>query len=227
MLETYTPPPLVQTYIERLQKTLPKLRLVKKESSALMRAIGWFFSKTRINPGFMTEYVTTLGYTIYIPKSAEKWSEDSFLGVMMHEGIHAKDRKKYGMALFSATYLAPQILVLLSLFAVLAAVSSGWLWMLLFLLCGAPLPSIGRFHWELRAFRAQLMIAKMAYFFNDEQMQQQRDWVVSRLATNLYYFALPMPKYIDNKLKDMSFVAKPEYQDCLTFLKEQGIAVSQ
>ena len=66
--------------------TVPGARIVPNESSRLMRAVGWFFRVTRINPRF-AEYVTVVGRTVYAPGEllddpARAWP------VVGHELVH-------------------------------------------------------------------------------------------------------------------------------------------
>jgi hypothetical protein len=72
-----------------------KYKIVAKEDSTLMKIIGklLFFNK-----GFMTNYVTTLGSTIYAPGG-----EISDI-TLQHELVHVKDWKRWNI-LFSLSYL--------------------------------------------------------------------------------------------------------------------------
>lgn len=64
-----------------------KYRIVKKSDSKLMRLIGWILKP--FNKTFMTQYVTTIGSTIYSP-----WEviDD---GLLQHELQHVSDSKKF------------------------------------------------------------------------------------------------------------------------------------
>jgi hypothetical protein len=117
-----------------------------KDKSLLMKALGklLFF-----NPNFMKSYITTLGNTIYFP--TEEWlknNRDSAAASMAHELVHVSDSKEIGLVIFSYTYLFPQVISLLSLFA-LGGSSLLWLLFLVFLV---PIPSPLRTYWELRGY---------------------------------------------------------------------------
>ena len=73
-----------------------KYRIVKKSDSKLMRAIGWVLKP--FNKTFMTQYVTTIGSTIYSP-----WEviSDSLL---QHELQHVSDSKKFPV-IYELSYL--------------------------------------------------------------------------------------------------------------------------
>ena len=102
-----------------------------KEESKLMKIIAkiLFF-----NPKFMTDYITTIGSTVYFPR--EDISNDvTVWEVLPHEMIHADDSRRLG-PLFGFLYLFPQILAILSLLAFGALGGNlNWLYWLLFLHC--------------------------------------------------------------------------------------------
>lgn len=211
-------PKIVSDYIENIAQkyTKNKIKIVKKSDSKLMRLIGWFFSITKINPKFMENYYTTIGSTIYVPdRSLEsRISAITLLGVVIHECIHIKDNAKYGM-LFNISYLFPQILAVFSLLSLLAIFFSKlWLLCLLFLLWLAPIPSMPRYFWEIRAYRTAFLI------FSDEEIirSEIRKWISNELTTRYYYWTWPFPKYIDKDLSDMSFLEREEYKEIKEFL---------
>jgi hypothetical protein len=220
--ETINLPEIVKKYIDEVGQKYSKkeIKLVLKSKSKLMKLIGWFFSVTKINPKFLSNYYTTLGSTIYIPDKALSANLFDLLGVIIHECIHIKDHSKYGM-LFVISYLFPQILAVFSLFSLLAIwFSKFWLLCLLFLLFLTPLPAWFRYVWEIRAYRTNLLLFLNE---NDEIKEQIRNWIISQLSKQYYYFTWPFPKFIDNDLKDMSFVNDPEYIEIQDFLKKYNL----
>jgi hypothetical protein len=74
-----------------------KYRVVLKSESKLMRAIGWVLKP--FNKEFMTNYVTTIGSTIYTP-SREMLSP----GLLQHELQHVSDSKRWPV-LYELSYL--------------------------------------------------------------------------------------------------------------------------
>lgn len=82
-----------------------KVKIVSREKSWLMRAIGWFLSITHINSKFMTSYFTTIGRTIYAPNFL---NVDEYFRVhantFEHEFVHIKQREKWGL-LYDISYI--------------------------------------------------------------------------------------------------------------------------
>lgn len=217
-------PEIIRIYINEVAQkhSRKEIKLVLKSSSNLMKAIGWVLSTTKINPKFMQSYYTTIGSTIFIPDQALNLRINLFalLGVVIHECVHIKDHSKYGV-LYNFSYLFPQILSLFTLLSFFAIwFSNLWLLCLLFLLFLAPIPAWFRYHWEKRAYRTSFIL-----FANEseETKQQIRNWIVSELSKQYYYFAWPFPKNIDNDLKDMSFVNEKEYKEIEDFLKRHNL----
>lgn len=91
-----------------VRKTVPQFKLAYKDQSAFMKVLGFFM--TAFNPGFMTDYTTTIGNTVYFPTQSfyEIQTRASFT-VLAHEMVHMVDGQKNG-PLFKLSYLFPQIL---------------------------------------------------------------------------------------------------------------------
>ena len=110
---------VLREFVAEAAKVAPGFEVRFKDKSLLMKTLGVVLSP--FNPYFMTEFITTLGSTVYFPSQAMyEQDPDGSLRVLMHELVHAWDRKKH--SLFGLTYLFPQILALplLLLFGVLA-----------------------------------------------------------------------------------------------------------
>lgn len=118
-----------------------------KSESWLMKIISWILF---FNPRFMTDFVTTIGETIYFPDSSKEWSENSLKAIMAHEYIHVFDFQND--KLFSVKYLFPQILSLLTIFVI----PFTW-WGLLFLLFLLPWPAYWRKKYEVRGYTMSLV----------------------------------------------------------------------
>ncbi len=105
----------------------------KKKTDSLMMKIFAFLLKP-FAPGFMTDFWTTIGTTIYVPDAAEvdTSTEDQFYtrfrSIILHEGQHIADFKRYHVW-FILTYLLPPLLF-----------------------------AYGRFYWERRAYFLQLIM---------------------------------------------------------------------
>ena len=102
------------------------------------------------NPGFMTDYITTIGRTIYFP-SREDILDGKQWDVLAHEGIHLRDHHEHPI-LFNLSYGFPQILALLSFGAIGAFWNLWFLLFLFFLVAAAPFPAPWRARSERRAY---------------------------------------------------------------------------
>jgi len=191
------------------------LELWNKESSSLMRGFGWVAVKTKFNPRFMTHFFTIIGNKIYAPLEILKQLDDAqLLQLLMHETIHAYDRKKVGSFLFSVAYLFPQILALLApVGAALALITqnASWLWMFLSLLFLAPIPAPFRAWFEIRANRSDVAFTKKIVYGNrsgDEVPENYVELISNRYVNGEYYFMWPFRAHVKKLLK-----IKPDISD--------------
>lgn len=130
-----------------------------KNQSWMMKVLSiiLFFNK-----GFMTEYITTIGNTIYFPNAeCIAQNESAFMGVLAHEIVHVTQKEKYGMALYSLLYLFPQCLAIFAGLAILAIWYLQFLWCLLFLLFLAPLPAPWRKKFEVGGYTMTLYVSNL------------------------------------------------------------------
>ena len=134
------------------QTYFPTLKIAYKDQSSFIKLIGalLFF-----NPGFMTDYITTIGDTVYFPSEKSVTSDpiDASL-VLLHECVHMSDEKKWTKLLFAFTYLLPQILILLC--PILFFYMHWYIALPITLLFALPLPAYFRMHWEKRAYIAAI-----------------------------------------------------------------------
>lgn len=134
------------------------LRVIKKDSSPLMRAIGVVF--TPFNPQFMKGYATTIPPLgrIYVPNA---WYEKGWWRSLAHEGQHLEQANRRGQVRFALKYLFPQWLGALSLLAFGAFAWMPMLWCLLFLVALIPWPAPWRVQYEREAFIVTAACDKM------------------------------------------------------------------
>lgn len=92
---------------ESIAREFPKFKVVKKSDSWLMKAIGavLFVCTLGKQRTFMTDYYTTIGYTVYVPANWETTPEVSRIIMLRHERVHMRQRAKYGMFLFTLLYV--------------------------------------------------------------------------------------------------------------------------
>jgi hypothetical protein len=112
-----------------LREKIPELRVSYKDQSITHKVLGFLLRP--VNPGYMTEFVTTLGTNVAFPSEKDYTSKpQSSFNVLAHELVHACDYKKNPLW-FTLSYLFPQILCVipLAVFGFLA----GWKAVLLLL----------------------------------------------------------------------------------------------
>lgn len=212
-MSTPLPIPLVVTaYIEQARAIDPKIQLLAKEDSKLMKVVGFIVKP--FNPTFNTLYTTTIGSTIWMPSEVAKiLSEEHFLEVIAHEIQHVLDEKEQGI-LFKLGYLFPQVLAALSLLSLGGIWSTTWLWWLLCLLFLAPLPAYWRYKAELNGYRTSIVFDK----FHGRTSARTHEWMIGQFAGPSYYFAWPFKSWIEKDLKDESFLENPRYKQITAFL---------
>lgn len=89
-------------YVEIIKQEFPKLQIIPKEESKIMKFIFAITLMRFWNPSFMKRYITVMFGSIYMPKA--------FIGtpimvdVLRHELVHLRDAKKYPI-LFELSYV--------------------------------------------------------------------------------------------------------------------------
>lgn len=213
-------------YINPKLKT--PMQLVEKESSTLMKFIGWFLAITNINKTFMTNYITTLGSTVYYPKKLISEIEPKiFVETMMHESVHALDSQKHGF-LFQITYLPELYFGLpLFLFSILSIVLKSYMvfgiLFALFLIAILPIPKFGRYHWEMRAYATSLVAANL-FDASDDYKSYVKEWIKSHLMGSAYYFALPISQFYSDQKYENYINSHPLKEEIKTFFTNDFIS---
>jgi hypothetical protein len=184
-----------QELVAAAQIHYPSLQIKYKNQSALMKVLGklLFF-----NPDFMTNYITTIGDTVYFPSTSfVSLHPISSEVALCHELVHISDEKTYTIPLFALSYLFPQILAPLALFL---AFYIGWFALIPFLLLASPLPAPFRTIWERRAYIAALYVQQglsKRLSFNPQLATQAADYV-AQFKTADYYWMSPFGNSIQN-----------------------------
>ncbi len=98
----------VSRLMREIESEFPDFSLRFKDESPLMRAIDVCLRILTLGrmKTFMTTFHTVIGYTFYASRSA--WHRMSPVGqcvVLRHERVHMRQRRKYGMILYSVLYL--------------------------------------------------------------------------------------------------------------------------
>lgn len=90
-----------------IRSEFPSFRIYYKRSSRFMRAVELFlriisFGQIR---AFFTEYVTTIGSTVYVPDGWRSMSETNRYIILRHERVHMRQARKWSLPLFAFLYL--------------------------------------------------------------------------------------------------------------------------
>jgi hypothetical protein len=91
---------------DELTREFPKYKLVMKQKSKLMKFM-YFFIKP-ISPAYMTDFITVIGYTVYMPEIYIGTIAGA--GALVHERQHMRDYRKFGILyLISYLFLLPSV----------------------------------------------------------------------------------------------------------------------
>ncbi len=167
----------------------PSLEIKYKDQSTFMKILGgiMFF-----NPDFMTDYITTIGDTVYFPTVALVTNNEiSSSIILMHELVHINDQQKYSKFLFAISYLFPQILF--PFCAILFFFIHWYIALPIMLLFMSPLPASWRMNWEKRAYIAALYVQQklsQKLGFN-ASLATQATYDEAQFNGGAYYFMWP------------------------------------
>ncbi|HUU87037.1 MAG TPA: hypothetical protein VMX17_04700 [Candidatus Glassbacteria bacterium] len=93
--------------LEEIESEFPSFEIVEKSNSLFMKIIYYLLLIITLGgqKAFMQSYTTTIGNTVYVSSSWERYSVFSKVSLLRHERIHMRQAKKYGMFLYSFLYL--------------------------------------------------------------------------------------------------------------------------
>lgn len=204
-----------QDVVAASKKYFPNLQIAYKDESLLMKILSilLFF-----NRGFMTQYTTTIGSTIYFPsQNFVKLHPVSSSVVLLHELVHLHDQEKITKPLFSISYLFPQIMI--PIFFLLLLVVSWKIMLPLIILFAFPLPAFFRTHWEKRAYLSSFYVlqalGKRLNF--DPHLQDQESVFLNYFHGPSYYYMWPFHN-IDKEFdaaKEAAASGKRPFEDSL------------
>jgi hypothetical protein len=94
---------------DEVKKEFPTFSIVYKDESWFMKLLDVLlrvvtFGSMKV---FMTSFITTIGYTVYVPMSWGVMMEHDRIEVLRHERIHMRQRRRYSAPLFTFLYLVP------------------------------------------------------------------------------------------------------------------------
>lgn len=186
----------LERLIEYAHAEIPGFDIKYKDDSTFMKVLG-FLSKP-FNPKFMSDFTTTVGTTMYVPKTDFLYVQNDYIEIVAHELVHMRENKKQGSVLYFLRYFFPQVLALLSIFALGAIWSPWFLLSLLFLLFLAPLPSPGRREIEMEGYQMSLCIR---YWTTMQLLEPDFAGVAKEFTGPAYYFMWPWRDEIIHELK--------------------------
>lgn len=195
--------------VQAAQKFFPKLQVRYKNESLFMKILGtiMFF-----NRGFMTDYVTTIGSTVYYPTREFVQTHTASADiVLLHELVHVKDAQRLTRPVFTAAYLFPQILTILALPLLLIS----WKLALPFLVFAAPIPAYFRMQFEKKAYLTSLYSLKKLSTSLEflPLLKSQEAFFINQFTTSAYYFMWPfqsqLKKEFDVAIEKISAGQRP------------------
>lgn len=164
-----------------LKNRYPEFEIIHKESSRFMVFLSYLLF---FNRGFMSDYITTIGYKVYVPTDR---INPSLWVTLLHEGQHM--RQNSSSFVFPFLYLFPQVLAILSFLSLVALFGSGlWLLNLLWLLCLLPIPSYFRMIYESEAYLINILSGRASSFD-----------LIDHFIGPDYYFMWPFRRYLVNR----------------------------
>ena len=202
-----------QDLLAAAQGYFPGLQVKYKDQSSLMKFIGTllFFNK-----GFMKDFTTTVGNTIYAPdENFFKLHPVSGAIIFLHELVHFYDHKRLGTFRFQLSYMLPQILFVPFLLLFLVSWKLALPLMLLSLL---PWPAYFRMQYEKRAYLTSLYcIQKLSssMSFNSNLLSQVSHFV-EYFTSSSYYWMWPFQTSLTNEFNTAAqniLAGKRPYED--------------
>lgn len=93
--------------LEDLNREFPKFKIVQKSDSVFMKALDLFFRVFTLGKQdkFMTGYLTTILYTVYVPTMWMNESDASKIRALRHERVHMRQIQRHGTLKFIFGYI--------------------------------------------------------------------------------------------------------------------------
>jgi len=96
-----------QILLKETSKEFSGFYIEKKSDSTLMKFIDLFLKIITLGQMkyFMTDFITTIGTTVYTPSNWDICSAGSKMAIIRHERIHMRQAAKWGKIIFSLLYI--------------------------------------------------------------------------------------------------------------------------
>lgn len=183
-----------EIFIEKLKKYNSNLNIKFKDSSKLMKLLGFILF---FNSKFLTTFTTTICSTIYLPnkKVFDYQNSINLLITLSHEYQHTCDylNNKFWY-LFS--YLFP--LSILPIILLLLIFLPWYIVLILSILCFSPIPSFFRKKWEFRGYVMSMfayneIMKQLNFGYNErkDKLVSYANFVNNNFSNSNYYFMWP------------------------------------
>ncbi|MDH5674899.1 MAG: hypothetical protein OEZ06_22405 [Myxococcales bacterium] len=98
-----------ERYLEELAHEFPRLRLRPKADDRLSQLIDRLLRLVTFGGqrAYLDHYLTTLGSTIYLPRSWEALDDASRYIILRHEAVHLRQFRRFGWVGMTLLYLLP------------------------------------------------------------------------------------------------------------------------
>ena len=170
--------------VSKAQTYFPNLQIKYKDQDPFMKALGTLLF---FNPGFKTQFITTIGNTIYWPSQEYVQNNTKAVSeIFIHECTHMYDEKRVGSVPFKMGYLFPQILALPML--LLLFVLTWKIVVPLFLLCLLPWPAPFRAYFERRGYFISMRTGNALYGWDPVALAPH---YANNFKTSAYYWMMP------------------------------------
>lgn len=95
------------TVLEETEREFPLFEIRPKQDSWLMKAfnLGLKIITLGAMQTFMTDFITTLGETVYVPVGWDDRSDARKASVLRHERVHMRQKRRYGSFFFFLRYI--------------------------------------------------------------------------------------------------------------------------
>lgn len=209
-------------FISNSKKHFPNLKIKYKDQSLFMKILSYILF---FNRSFMTDYITTIGNTIYFPN--KEHTENNPLQtklILLHEYVHLYDSSKYNNFIFSILYLFPQILFI---FTLPIFFINWWVALLLLTITLLPLPAYFRMLFEKRAYMVSLYANRKMAIKNNlaYDLRYSKEFIIKQFNTSSYYYMWTfsgLSKEFDNAILKIEAGVKP-YDDDIFFIIDELI----
>lgn len=96
-----------ESFLKEVSSEFPGFEIREKADSWFMRAVNAVlivitFGMMR---SFMSDFVTTVGATVYVPTKWDSWGPVGRILILRHERVHMRQSRKYGSLLFRLLYV--------------------------------------------------------------------------------------------------------------------------